>query len=140
MDSTLLTQNINHFAQADGTPFTRQPLLDIVGDDGCALGALQILEGNIPNNLDRHTKILLKQIQQVGEPININMSFQDMKTGFNKWREQTTTSPSNKHIGIYKALLSAVKIIIYTPTEKENGTVYNTNNQPTHTAETAILI
>jgi hypothetical protein len=36
MDSTLLTQNIKHFAQADGTPFTRQPLLDIVGDDGCA--------------------------------------------------------------------------------------------------------
>jgi hypothetical protein len=52
MDFTLLTQNINHFAQADGSPFTQQPLLDIIGDDGCALGALQILEGNIPNNLD----------------------------------------------------------------------------------------
>jgi hypothetical protein len=113
MDSTLLTQNINHFSQADGSPFTRQPLLDIVGDDGCALGALQILEGNIPNNLDRHTKILLKQIQQVQEPMNINMSFQDMKTGFNKWREQTTTSPSNKHLGIYKALISAVNNNIF---------------------------
>jgi hypothetical protein len=52
MDSTLLTQNVQHFAQADGIPFTRQPLLDIVGDDGCALGALQILEGNIPDNIN----------------------------------------------------------------------------------------
>jgi hypothetical protein len=102
--------------------------------------AVRILEGNIPNNLDRHTKILLNQIQQVREPMNINMSFQDMKTGFNKWREQTTTSPSNKHLGIYKALLSAVKNNIYTPTEQENETVYNTNKQPTPTAETALLI
>jgi hypothetical protein len=52
MDTTLLTQNVQHFAQADGTPFTRQPLLDIVGKDGCALGALHILEGNQPDNIN----------------------------------------------------------------------------------------
>jgi hypothetical protein len=28
-----------------------------------------------------------------------------MINGFSKWRESTTTSPSNKHLGIYKALI-----------------------------------
>jgi hypothetical protein len=65
MDTTLLAQNVQHFAQADGTPFTRQPLLDIVGDDGCALGALRILEGNLPKNINRHTQILFKHMQQI---------------------------------------------------------------------------
>jgi hypothetical protein len=140
MDATLLTQNITHFAQADGTLFTRQPLLDIIGDDGCQTGALQILEGIIPENLDRHTSILLKHIQRVRAPMEINMTFQDMKNGFNKWREQTTTSPSNKHLGVYKSLRSAINHNIYTQHEKDNEIQYNKNNQPTPIAEIALYI
>jgi hypothetical protein len=53
------------------------------------------------------------------------MTFEDMCNGFSKWREQTTTSPSNKHLGIYKSLLNAVKFKIYTTKETNNAIEYS---------------
>jgi hypothetical protein len=79
-------------------------------------------------------------MQQIRQPMEINMSFNDMVSGFNKWREQTTTSPSNQHLGIYKSLLSAMKHKLYTPFEQENEILYNSNNQPTPIAEVALRI
>jgi hypothetical protein len=101
MDSTLLHQNINHFMQADGTPFTRSPLLDIIGEDGCAEGALQILDGNLPDHIPKYATMIFKHMTKERPTPSINMTFQNMCQGFQKWREQTTTSPSNKHLGIY---------------------------------------
>jgi hypothetical protein len=37
-----------------------------------------------------------------------------MIQGLNKWRETTTTSPSGKHLGFYKALIAAMKHNIVT--------------------------
>jgi hypothetical protein len=62
-----------------------------------------------------------------------------MCQGFRKWREQTTTSPSNKHLGIYKSLLNAMKYNIYTKHETIHQLQYGSHiNTPT--AETALQI
>jgi hypothetical protein len=111
IDNNLLERNIEHFSQADGTPFTTSPLIDIVGEDGCSQMALQILEGNIPQRLPKLTTLLLQKLRRVREPISLEFSLQDMCQGFSKWRERTTTSPSNKHLGIYKALIAADKYL-----------------------------
>jgi hypothetical protein len=120
IDEVLLHRNIDHFQQAQGTPFTISPLLDIIGHDGCSKEALEILEGNIPNQIPTTAKKILQQAKRVRSPLKLDMSLEDMCQGFKKWREQTTTSPSNKHLGIYKALVNARQYRILTTLQKHN--------------------
>jgi hypothetical protein len=82
MDTTLLQQNINHFKQADGTPLTKSPFLDLIGEDGCAEGALQILEGNIPPQTPKYATMLFKHMKKVRPTLTIHMTFQNMCQGF----------------------------------------------------------
>jgi hypothetical protein len=86
VDTTLLHRNITHFSQAEGTPFTTSPLLDILGDDGCTPAALQILEGQIPEGLPKYPTLLLKKFEKVREPISLTFTLTDMCNGFSKWR------------------------------------------------------
>ena len=37
-------------------------------------------------------------------PLSPLISNDDIITGFKKWKEKTTTSPSSHHLGIYKTL------------------------------------
>jgi hypothetical protein len=129
IDECLLDRNIEHFSQADGTPFTVSPLIDILGEDGCSPIALQILEGNIPHNLPKIPTLLLQKLQRVRDPIPITFSLQDMCDGFSKWREKTTTSPSNKHLGIYKALIAADKHLSESsnPNEPKSSKIFTAN-------------
>ena len=41
----------------------------------------------------------------MGAPETISM--QDIKVGYKKWKEKTSTSSSNRHLGHYKSLLAA---------------------------------
>lgn len=115
VDNTLLDRNIDHFAQADGTPFTTSPLLDLLGEDGCSDAAMDILEGIVPTHLPKYPKLLLTKLKRVRDPITLEFTYNDMCNGFAKWREKTTTSPSVKHLGIYRALISADRYL--TPTQ-----------------------
>jgi hypothetical protein len=58
MDTVLLDRNIDHFAQAHGTPFTISPLLEIFGTDGCTQAALSILDGHIPQIVPHYSKLI----------------------------------------------------------------------------------
>jgi hypothetical protein len=107
LDSTLLDRNISHFAQAHGTPFTTESLIEIIGDDGCSNQAFEILQGNVPEHLQKFPKLLLKELRQTRPTLPLDMTLDDMCHCFDKWRENTTTSPSGKHLGIYKALINA---------------------------------
>jgi hypothetical protein len=129
MNSYLYQRNINHFAQAHGTPFTVPPLSELLDFNGCTPCAQEILNGKIPDNKIHHTaKLILQECKRERPALGFEYSMQDMTNGFTKWRESTTTSPSGKHLGIYKALINAVKYNIRTETEKANNT-----NSPSHT-------
>jgi hypothetical protein len=55
------------------------------------------------------TQIMLDALQPFdppATPVSIKVTTQDYKTFFKKWDENTSTSPSGKHLGHYKALLS----------------------------------
>jgi hypothetical protein len=67
---------------------------------------------------------------KVRDPISLTFTFNDMCQGFRKWREQTTTSPSNKHLGIYKSLLNAMKYQLYTQNETINQLQYGSLINP----------
>jgi hypothetical protein len=119
MDSELFTRNKTHFAQADGTPFTRPPLFTDLHYDGCSSQAQAILDGTITPYDDQYTTILLSELRRCRPPLSPNIDFQEMCYNFKRWKENTSTSPSNKHLGIYKALVNAVHFQI-TP-EDSNG-------------------
>jgi hypothetical protein len=117
MDSTLHTRNEGHFAQADGTPLTRPPLSVDLQFDGCSPIAQEILNGNVPSYSDVHTTALLRELHRERPSISSCIDFQEMCYNFQKWKEQTTTSPSSKHLGIYKSLINAVRFNIQPDTE-----------------------
>ncbi|KAL7572600.1 hypothetical protein ACA910_010358 [Epithemia clementina (nom. ined.)] len=100
----LIQQNNDHFGQANGTPFTIQPLLDIIGrnaDHGLASvrDALQC-----PENSDATTALLDHLNDYRLPPISCQFTGQELKQSFKVWRENTSTSPHGTHLGLYKAL------------------------------------
>ncbi|KAL7559678.1 hypothetical protein ACA910_002387 [Epithemia clementina (nom. ined.)] len=99
----LIQRNNDHFGQANGTPFTVQPLLDIIGrnadhDLASVRDALQC-----PENSDA-TTALLHHLNDYRLPISCQFTGQELKQSFKVWRENTSTSPHGTHLGLYKAL------------------------------------
>jgi hypothetical protein len=84
--------------------------------------------------------MVFSQLKQVQNTVRIEMTFRDMCKGFQKWREQTTTSPSNKHLGIYKSLINAMIYDIKTNYEQQHEHTYLNPHKPTPTAEMALQI
>jgi hypothetical protein len=85
LDPTLLNRNIDHFAQADGTPFTTDLLIDLIGLDGCSEEALKIIQGDTDPSLfllPKYPKLLLGELRKTRTTIPLNMSIDDMCNGF----------------------------------------------------------
>lgn len=118
INEVLFQRNRIHFAQADGTPCTTQAVKDIIGTSGTTTSAQQILKGQIPTTLPTSLQQLLAELNHDVPQLSPFYPFQQMLDGFSKWRENTTTSPSQKHLGIYKAITLAHKLNIYTEKEK----------------------
>jgi hypothetical protein len=109
MENLLFERNRQHFAQAHCTPCASGTLAPILGNDGLTIHTKLILKGT---SLDPvHLKTLpptateiLAELKQKRPSQRSWISTEEMIEGFHKWREATTTSPSGKHLGIYKTL------------------------------------
>jgi hypothetical protein len=117
LNNIILQPNIAHFNQACNTPFAQQTMINILGENGYSDTSINILAGIVPHDIPKHPKLLLSQLTQARQTVPLDMLFHDMCTGFLKWRENTTTLPSGKHIGIYQALIKAMKFNICTESE-----------------------
>jgi hypothetical protein len=107
---TLLERNQRHFAQADGTPFTRAPLCDSLTFSGVSNFGESILKGEtIQDQISPSAKAILAKLQRVRPAQPHHIPFTAMISGLSKWRESTTTFPSNKHLGIYRSLVQYYK-------------------------------
>ena len=85
---------------------------NIIGNDGCFSGADEILMGTFkphPNlfHSKQSTSITCngKKIRPTDARETINM--QDIKDDYKRWKEKTSTSRPNRHLGHYKSLLAA---------------------------------
>jgi hypothetical protein len=110
MEQHLLAHTQQHFAQAEGTPCTVEPLRSLLDYDGLSPFADEIRAGRADLqalDTDEYTKLLLENLASVDNPIMEagEFSFDDLCKGFRKWRETTSTSPHGNHLGCYKALL-----------------------------------
>jgi hypothetical protein len=114
MYKRLIDRNIKHFSQADGTPFTVEPLKSLLGPYGTSEFAADLLAGNIDiDTLDVNeaTRTILEQLQRrpYHGKISCEILTDEVIEGYMKWGEFTSTSPSGAHLGHDKAMLQRMK-------------------------------
>jgi hypothetical protein len=105
LEDILFHRNRIHFAQAHGTPFTIPPLSTNLQFSGVTEFGESVLSGQQIESIPQTAIDILAELKRVRKPLSHHMSLNDMITGFSKWRESTSTSPSNKHLGIYKSII-----------------------------------
>jgi hypothetical protein len=103
----LLLRNQRHFGQAQGTPFTIAPLSDDVDWTASTPELEDILAGAYDtSNLDHLVQAVLKECQYktTADAITGHVTTEAFLDKFRTWKHTTTTSPSGRHLGLYKAL------------------------------------
>jgi len=122
LETAVLQQHRQHFSQATGTPFTVTPLRELINDECTSEYAIQILNGTANINdlpIDEYTKDLLTQLKTKVPPTEnptLPLDPEALIQGFKVWPERTSTSPSGRHLGIYKSLAK------HFPPTKDKGT------------------
>jgi hypothetical protein len=108
MNQLLREKNITHFSQAKKTPCVEGELQRILTQNGVSKIFQQALQGKIPKNTEQRTHDILTELKQVRREMSDFIPFDAMVNGFLKWKEKTSTSPSGKHLGIYKTLIKVM--------------------------------
>ena len=124
VETAILQRNRRHFNQCSGTPFTVGPLraLNWAADSKLAD---EILNGTTRmEQITDNPRLLhvLQTCKQSGKEISDHISTEDLRQLFKTWRESTTTSPSGRHLGIYKA--------IFVPSSDANETIRESITTP----------
>jgi len=111
MEMLLLQRSQEHFKQAHGTPYMVEPLCSLLGTDGLTPFGQQILnrepiDPDLP--ITEGARLLLEnQYNKIPKLRNTEhaLEFEPLMKGLKKWPERMATSPSGRHLGVYKSLL-----------------------------------
>ena len=109
IESYLMLRNRLHFGQAQGTPFTVPPLQDDFDWMASTHEADDILQGtyvsttSVPNCMDLLSAC---KTQTSLDATPVALTIPEFRGKIHSWRENTTTSPSGRHLGRYKALFA----------------------------------
>jgi hypothetical protein len=105
-----LSRNRKHFNQAAGTPWTIYPLSEL-GTKATKFKVDKMPDGRkvrLPADTFLETRTIL-DILQTSANIRADISFTDFVEAIQAWNENTTTSPSGRHLGHYKLLVTVFK-------------------------------
>jgi hypothetical protein len=105
----LLLRNRLHFGQAEGTPFTVPPLNRDIDWAASSASAAAILAGTYLSTINVPQCQELLRVCQSTSPLDAipaDLSMDSFKGKIRSWKESTTTSPSGRHLGRYKALFT----------------------------------
>lgn len=113
MTDRLIERNIRHFGQADTSPFAQPPLVTTFGYCGTNQASINLArKGHSPTDLNEEsldigTKRIIQGLSDTPAPTEMsdNITHDEFWKAFKIWDEQTTTSPSGRHLGHYKSLL-----------------------------------
>jgi hypothetical protein len=115
LENAILLYCQEHYQQASVTPFGHGHLAALIGKSGLTDAGTQILQGTLFEVFDQdlfpELATFLVELATPEEikalpPISHEITIEEWNKGFRQWRETTSTSPSGRHLGIYKALLS----------------------------------
>lgn len=136
MEHVLFERNRQHFAQADCTPCATGPLANLLGYSGISEFTDNILAGKpiteeILQSLPPTASTVLATLRRKRPQQKDWISIEEMTDGFHNWRESTTTSPSGKHLGIYRTLTKMYKSAPpqQQTTKRQDPTTEPTDNQ-----------
>jgi len=110
LEDTLLEYSRTHFAQAEGSRFTQEPLCHLLQYDGLTTFGNHVTKGKqLPDfyNFDKPTAAILTNLKRKvtnSDSQQIKLDYDSLLQGIKKWPEKMTTSPSGRHLGIYKTL------------------------------------
>lgn len=114
LENAILLYCQEHFQQASTTPFGHGHFAELLGISGLTEAGQNILDGTLFADFDEDTfpelatflaeLAMPEEIKQLA-PISQEITVADWHKGFSQWRESTSTSPSGRHLGMYKALL-----------------------------------
>ena len=132
IENYIRLRNHGHFGQAQGTPFTELPLMHEINWKADSPTSDDILNGH--HQIDTvdsipQCKALLDTCKVATELdlIQPYISEKEFERKIQTWRETTTTSPSGRHLGHYKALF--IKPIADTEPETPAGQPSFTDKQ-----------
>jgi hypothetical protein len=118
----LLQRIRKHFHQSDDTPFAggaeNMVLYDLLGYTGMSK-ARDVVDGTFLEKYGDDLGNILPETEQVikelampeeikvfGKKIDCEISEEDFLLGIKGWKESTSTSPSGRHLGHYKAIIT----------------------------------
>ena len=116
IEKLLLERNHAHFSQASGTPFTSREMMEALPFTADSSLAEDVLEGKDVEGPTLEATQILRECRKVIQPDEEELSVEEMKNGFRRWNEKTSTSPSGLHLGMYKCLTE--------PNEQEEEKTY----------------
>ena len=119
----LMLRNYQHFGQAHGTPFTIPPLSEWVDWTATSPASEAILIGTFTTDIgisDICKRLLHHCQNRTGnDTIPALLTEEEFRGKLRVWNERTTTSPSGRHLGRYKALYAKS---IYPPESNDHET------------------
>ncbi len=115
IEDTLLEYSRTHFAKAEGSPFTQEPLTHLLQYDGLTPFGDSLFKGqSLPTHhtFDEPTTVILQNMRnkiptECRSPHLLDYDL--LMTGIKKWPERTMTSPLGRHLGIYKTLQKHIR-------------------------------
>jgi hypothetical protein len=111
LEMAIIERNQRHFAQGEGTPFTRLPLSRIGKENNYdvfhdAAGATIRLPEDSFTETETVMDLLRERHQAQCPGWSPFVSFDEFISGLLHWNEKTSTSPSGRHLGLYGALVT----------------------------------
>jgi hypothetical protein len=106
--------NIQQYHQANGTPFGSGPLAHIIGRNGDTPAAKALLEGTLPSQIltslmpetIRILRTLAKPAPTLPTDSKAVITDAEFISTYKATSEATSSSPSGRHVGHYKAILN----------------------------------
>ena len=121
IEKHLLTYNRQAFQAAAKSQLGHGIIYNSITFSSLSKSASQLLKGHVPHSWHGDDLLLKDFLASYAIPptikdsdqINTSISEEDVKKGFKNWNEQTTTSPSGRHLGHYKAIIQDHKLLRY---------------------------
>ena len=103
----ILERNKIHFRQAKDTPLASQLISDMIGFGGTTSVADRLLSGTLDVDAittDVYGRGILRRCQRTNPELHPDISIDEFKSSYKRWRVGTSTSPSGRHLSHQHAL------------------------------------
>ena len=110
----LLSYNKSSFRAASASPCGHGVIMDALTFSTLNSAGTDLLRGIVPAEWHNDNQLLKEFLLSFSSPpqvlansahISTTISEDDVKRGFGQWKEATSTSPSGRHLGHYKAII-----------------------------------